>query len=74
LIHKSRLGDVREDVGAKTLKYLYDLGDGWKHTIKIERLIDPAAGLLYPRLIEAKSHCPPEDVGVLEAMLSFSKP
>jgi Plasmid pRiA4b ORF-3-like protein len=24
---------------------------------------DPESGILYPRLIEAKGHCPPEDVG-----------
>lgn len=60
---KARLADIIEDIGSKTLKYLYDSGNGRQHTIKIERLIDPAAGLLYPRLIEAKSHCPPEDVG-----------
>jgi hypothetical protein len=60
---KARLGDILEDIGPKTLKYLYDFGDGWEHTIKIERLIDPEPGMLYPRLIEAKGHCPPEDVG-----------
>jgi len=60
---KARLGDVLEDVGTKTLKYLYDFGDGWEHTIKVERLIDPESGILYPRLIEAKGHCPPEDIG-----------
>jgi Plasmid pRiA4b ORF-3-like protein len=60
---KARLGDVLEDVGAKTLRYLYDFGDGWEHTIKIERLIDPEPGALYPRLIAASGRCPPEDVG-----------
>jgi len=60
---KDRLDDVLEDVGAKTLKYVYDFGDGWEHTVKIERLLDPEPGLLYPRLIDAKGHCPPEDVG-----------
>jgi hypothetical protein len=60
---KARLGDILGDIGKKTLKYLYDFGDGWEHTIKIERLIDPEPGILYPRLIEAKGHCPPEDVG-----------
>ena len=60
---KARLGDVLEDVGTKALKYLYDFGDGWEHTIKVERLIDPESGVLYPRLIEAKGHCPPEDIG-----------
>ena len=52
-----------EDVGTKTLRYLYDFGDGWKHTIKIERLSDPVPGVAYPLLIEATGHCPPEDVG-----------
>jgi hypothetical protein len=60
---KAKLDDVLEDVGTKTLKYLYDFGDGWEHTIKIERLIDPEPGILYPRLIEAKGRCPPEDIG-----------
>src|SRR6516162_3985581 len=60
---KARLGDILEDIGTKTLKYLYDFGDGWEHTIKIERLVDPKPGMLYPSLIEAKGHCPPEDVG-----------
>jgi len=55
---KARLGDVLEDVGTKTLKYLYDFGDGWEHTIKVERLIDPESGILYPRLIEAKGPLP----------------
>jgi hypothetical protein len=60
---KVRLCDVLEDIGTKTLKYLYDFGDGWEHTIKIERLVDPKPGMLYPSLIDAKGHCPPEDVG-----------
>src|SRR6516162_9283546 len=60
---KARLDDILQDIGTKTLKYLYDFGDGWEHTIKIERLIDPEPGMLYPRLIEAKGRCPPEDIG-----------
>lgn len=60
---KAKLADVLEDVGVKTLRYLYDFGDGWEHTVKIERLDDPVPGVLYPRLIEAKGRCPPEDVG-----------
>jgi len=60
---KAKLVDILEDVGVKTLRYLYDFGDGWEHTIKIERLVDPEPGVLYPRLIEASGRCPPEDVG-----------
>jgi hypothetical protein len=60
---KARLDTVIEDVGTKTLRYLYDFGDGWEHTIKLERLIDPEPATRYPRLIEAKGRCPPEDIG-----------
>jgi hypothetical protein len=60
---KATLGEALEDVGTKTLRYLYDFGDGWEHTVKVERLIDPEPGALYPRLIEASGCCPPEDIG-----------
>src|SRR5436190_12009282 len=60
---KTRLIDVLEDVGTKTLRYVYDFGDGWEHTVKIERLIDPVPGIVYPRLINAVGRCPPEDSG-----------
>ena len=45
------------------MKYLYDFGDGWEHTIKVERIFEAASGVAYPVLIEAKGACPPEDVG-----------
>jgi len=60
---KAHLGDVLEDTGTKTLKYLYDFGDGWEHTIKAESLFDPEPDNIYPRLIEASGRCPPEDCG-----------
>ena len=60
---KARLVDVLEDVGVKSLKYLYDFGDGWEHSVRIERITDAVPGMAYPRLIEATGRCPPEDVG-----------
>jgi len=54
---------VLEDAGTKTVKYLYDFGDGWEHTVKVERITDAVPGLTYPRLINATGRCPPEDVG-----------
>ncbi len=60
---KARLIGVLEDAGTKTLKYLYDFGDGWEHTIKIERIIDAIPALPYPLLVDAVGRCPPEDVG-----------
>jgi len=40
-----------------------DFGDGWEHTVRIERITDAVPGITYPRLIEATGRCPPEDVG-----------
>jgi hypothetical protein len=60
---KARLIDLIEDTGAKTFKYLYDFGDGWEHTVKIERVINAVPGLPYPILIDGTGACPPEDVG-----------
>jgi len=60
---KARLDKVIEDAGTKTLRYIYDFGDGWEHAIKIERLTDPEPDALYPRLIAATGRCPPEDCG-----------
>ena len=60
---KARLVDALEDVGTKTLKYLYDFGDGWEHTVKVERIADAVPGMAYPVLINAVGRCPPEDVG-----------
>lgn len=60
---KARLIDVLEDAGTKTINYLYDFGDGWEHTVKVERIADAVPGLAYPVLIDATGRCPPEDVG-----------
>ncbi len=60
---KACLAGVLEDVGTKTIKYLYDFGDGWEHTVKVERITDAIPGLIYPVLIDATGRCPPEDVG-----------
>ena len=60
---KARLIDVLEDVGVRSLKYLYDFGDCWEHTVRIERVTDAVPGVIYPRLVEAVGRCPPEDVG-----------
>jgi hypothetical protein len=56
------LVDALEDVGARSLKYLYDFDDVWEHTIRIERITDAVPGVAYPRLTEATGRCPPEDV------------
>ena len=60
---KARLDDALEDVGTKTIKYIYDFGDGWQHTIKAERLFPAVSGLDLPFLLDAIGRCPPEDIG-----------
>jgi len=60
---KATLRDVLEATGARSLKYLYDFGDGWEHTVRTDKIIEPEPGADYPRLVDAKGRCPPEDVG-----------
>jgi len=57
---KATLLDV---LGVRTLRYLYDFGDGWEHTIRIERIFKGVPGLDLPFLLDATGRCPPEDIG-----------
>jgi len=47
----------------KNLEYEYDFGDGWIHTIKLEKIIPGQITESYPKCIEGKRNCPPEDCG-----------
>lgn len=60
---KAKLIDVLDGTGARSLTYLYDFGDGWEHTVRLERPVQAEPGVLYPRLLEAIGRCPPEDIG-----------
>src|SRR5438270_5127054 len=60
---QARLVDVLEDVGARSLKYLYDFGDGWAHSVRIEPITDAMPGIAYPRIIQAAGPAPLEDIG-----------
>lgn len=46
-----------------SFKYFYDRGDGWTHSIKVEKIEPAFPGLDYPFLLHASGRCPPEDVG-----------
>jgi Plasmid pRiA4b ORF-3-like protein len=71
---KARLGDILEDIGTKTLAYLYDFGDGWEHTIKIERLADPEPGELYRGSSKSPAAALPKTAVAPGAMLNSSPP
>ena len=60
---KATLEKVLEDTGARTIQYVYDFGDDWDHSIRIERINEATPGITYPRLLKATGACPPEDVG-----------
>jgi hypothetical protein len=43
--------------------YEYDFGDGWEHSIVIEKILSRYKDTYYPICIEGKRNCPPEDCG-----------
>src|SRR3546814_12020562 len=47
----------------KTFHYLYDFGDGWEHSVKIQGIAPADPQGSYPRLLEATGMRPPEDSG-----------
>ena len=50
------------DLGVEA-KYLYDYGDSWMHTVKLEGHIYREKGIKYPICIGGERACPPEDCG-----------
>lgn len=45
------------------IKYEYDFGDSWEHTVTLQKIIDSEKEKIYPTCIKAKQNCPPEDCG-----------
>ncbi|MCL2715207.1 MAG: plasmid pRiA4b ORF-3 family protein [Alphaproteobacteria bacterium] len=60
---KMTLIKVFEEFETRQIDYLYDFGDAWWHTVRLERGVDPQPGVLYPRLVSGIGESPPEDVG-----------
>jgi len=61
---KATLADVIAHLKKnKTFQYVYDFGDDWGHTIKLEAIAEAEPDVAYPRLTEARGACPPEDCG-----------
>ncbi|MBN2050380.1 MAG: plasmid pRiA4b ORF-3 family protein [Spirochaetales bacterium] len=46
----------------ETFVYEYDFGDGWEHTITVEKIL-PDSPLKHPLCLAGKRNCPPEDCG-----------
>ena len=64
------ISDIFEKQG-DILKYTYDFGDSWRHTITLEKILEPETGKFYPACIEANRACPPEDCGGIPGYMMF---
>jgi len=62
--HRARLSQVIRHTRQR-LRYEYDLGDSWQHSIKVEKVLAPVAGARYPLCLGGERACPPEDCGGL---------
>jgi len=47
----------------KSADYTYDFGDNWQHAITLEKIVPKEEKQVYPRCIDGKRACPPEDCG-----------
>lgn len=59
------------EAGARRFTYLYDFGDKWEHTVKVEDLLMPPREGARIRCIAGENACPPEDVGGPNAYFDF---
>jgi hypothetical protein len=61
---KVRLDELLENPKDR-LKYLYDFGDGWEHTVTLEKILPLPKGKKQPRprCTGGRRACPPEDCG-----------
>jgi hypothetical protein len=56
------LSDALPSPRAKA-RYTYDFGDSWEHTLTVEKILAPEAGVAYPLCAGGERHGPPEDCG-----------
>jgi hypothetical protein len=65
-----RIGDFGLRKGSKFF-YDYDFGDGWRHRVRVDAVLDAEPGVRYPRCVEGENACPPEDVGGVGGYADF---
>ena len=54
-----------------TAAYVYDYGDNWEHAVKLEKILPRDKETKYPRCIDGKRACPPEDCGGVHGYEEF---
>lgn len=67
---RSRIGPVLGD-SVNEFSYLYDFGDHWQHTVKVEKLLKPNEINTWPTCLAGQNACPPEDVGGIGGYMEF---
>jgi hypothetical protein len=58
-------------VRRKRASYTYDFGDGWEHSVLVEKVLQAVPGARYPACVSGRRHCPPEDVGGVPGYENF---
>ncbi len=54
-------------------EYVYDFGDGWKHTVRLEKILPRDKKVNYPICLTGERACPPEDCGSYWGYENFLK-
>ena len=67
---RSHVGSVLDD-SVNEFSYLYDFGDHWQHTVKVEKLLKPNEINTWPTCLAGQNACPPEDVGGIGGYMEF---
>jgi Plasmid pRiA4b ORF-3-like protein len=49
------------------MTYEYQIGEGWRVDVRVEKAVPPGKGMLYPLCVAGERAGPPEDCGGLEA-------
>lgn len=64
------LSDLLSAAGAE-VQYIYDFGDGWEHSLVVEKIVAPDSQAIYPQCIDGERNCPPEDCGGVYGYFAF---
>jgi hypothetical protein len=56
------VAEALPEIGS-SIRWLYDWGDGWEHTVTVEDTGTMQPGVTYPVLYDGARACPPEDCG-----------
>ena len=62
-----------DDEALLEFKYIYDFGDDWIHTVKIEKSLTEDESIAYPLCLEGKMNGPPEDCGGIMGFYDYLK-